>query len=126
MGTPNSELVRRGYDALNRGDWVALQDIVTPDLELRRAPGLGHIEGADAVIGFAAPDVFEHQRFEVAGEVSDAGDRLLVPLRVSARGAGSTMEIEQDVWHVVLLREGRIARLEIFFDREQALAAFER
>ena len=125
MQSPNAELARRGYDALNRHDWTALQEIVTEDLELRRAAGLGQIEGADAVIGFAAPEVFEEQRFEIAGEVTERPDRLLVPLRVTARGSGSTMEIEQDVWHVVHLRDGRIARLEIFFERGEALAAFE-
>ena len=124
METPNAELARRGYDALNRNDWEALQSIVTPEMELLRAPGLGRIEGADAVIGFAAPDVFEHQRFDVAGDIEEHGDRLFVPLRVSARGAGSTIDIEQDVWHVAVVRDGRIVRLEIFFDREQALAAF--
>ena len=124
MGTPNSELARRGYDALNRNDWTALQALVAPDVELNRAPGLGSIEGADAVIGFAAPEVFEQQRFEIAGEVLEREDRLLVPLRVTARGKGSSMDIEQDVWHVVSLRAGRIARLEIFFDRGEALGAF--
>ena len=124
MGT-NAELARRGYDALNRQDWTALQGVVTPDMELQRAPGLGSIEGGDAVIGFAAPEAFEHQRFEVAGEIAERGDRLFVPLRVSARGVGSTVEIEQDVWHVIELREGRVARLEIFFHEDEALAAFE-
>ena len=124
MGTPNSELARRGYDALNRQDWAMLQEILTEDVELRRAAGLGDIEGAGAVVGFAAPDVFEDQRFEISGELLERDGRMLVPLRVTARGAGSTMEIEQDVWHVVELRAGRIARLEIFFDRGEALAAF--
>ena len=123
--SPNAELARRGYDALNRHDWAALEALVTPDLELRRAAGLGDIEGADAVIGFAAPEVFEEQRFAIAGDVLERGDRMLVPLRVTARGAGSTMEVEQDVWHVVHVRDGRIARLEIFCDRAEALAAFE-
>ena len=125
MESPHAELARRGYDALNRLDWTALQDLVTSDMELVRAPGLGRIDGAEAVIGFAAPESFEEQRFDVAGEIAERGDRLLVPLRVRARGAGSEMEIEQDVWHVVRVRDGRIARLEIFFDRAEALAAFE-
>ena len=125
MESPNQELARRGYDALNRHDWELAQELVTPDLELRRPAGLGHIEGADAVIGFAAPDVFEEQRFEVSGEVVERGDRLFVPLRVTARGAGSAMEIEQDVWHVIHVRDGRIAQLQVFFDRGEALGAFE-
>ena len=124
MESPHSQLARRGYDALNRQDWAALQEIVTADLELQRAAGLGRIEGADAVIGFAAPEVFEEQRFEIAGEIAERGDRLLVPLQVRARGTGSTVEIEQAVWHVAVVRDGRIARLEVFFDREQALTAF--
>ena len=124
METPHAELARRGYDALNRHDWTALQDLVTSDMELIRAPGLGRIEGSAAVIGFAAPESFEEQRFEISGEIVEQGDRLLVPLRVRARGAGSEMEIEEDVWHVVLVRDGRIARLEIFFDGDAAAAAF--
>ena len=121
----HADLARRGYDALNRHDWAALQEIVAPDMELHRAAGLGSIEGADAVIGFAAPEVFEEQRFEIAGHVAERDDRILVPLRVSARGMGSTVEIRQDVWHVARVREGRIDRLDIFFDRDAALAAFE-
>ena len=124
MESPPAELARRGYDALNRHDWTALQDLVTSDMELVRAPGLGRIEGGAAVIGFAAPDSFEEQRFDICGEILERGDRLLVPLRVRARGAGSEVEIEEDVWHVVLMRDGRIARLEIFFDRDAASAAF--
>ena len=124
METPNAELARQCYDALNRNDWEALQSLVTPDVELQRAPGLGRLEGAGAVIGFAAPDVFEHQHFEVAGPIEERENRLLVALRVRARGAGSSMDVEQDVWHVAGVRAGRIARLEIFFDREQARASF--
>lgn len=120
----NADVARRGYDALNRQDWEALQPLVTPDLELRRAAGLGDVQGADAVIGFAAPEAFDHQRFDVV-DLAERGARLLVTLRVTARGAGSEVEVEQDVWHVVDFRDGRIARLEIHFDRDDAVAAFE-
>ena len=44
-------------------------------------------------------------------------------IRLHARGKGSGMDIDAEVANVVHLRDGRIVRLEMFWDRELALRA---
>ncbi len=52
----------------------------------------------------------------------DAGAYALL-IRLQARGKGSGMDIDAEVANVVNLRDGRIVRLEMFWDRETALCA---
>ncbi len=44
-------------------------------------------------------------------------------IRLRARGRGSGMDTDAEVANVVRMRDGRIARLEMFWDRAAALAA---
>jgi ketosteroid isomerase-like protein len=44
-------------------------------------------------------------------------------LRLRGRGKGSGMEIDAEVANLVLVRDGRVARLEMFWDRDAALRA---
>jgi ketosteroid isomerase-like protein len=55
--------------------------------------------------------------------IRDLGDTMLVALRVRGRGVGSEVPIEQRAWHVVRLRDGRIARVEAFLLEAEALEA---
>jgi ketosteroid isomerase-like protein len=121
----NADLARRAYDAINRQDWEALAPLLAPDFALQRATGLGTIEGQQAAVGFAStPDAFQWQTLEPAGEIAERGDRLLVPVLARALGTESDVEIEQRVWHVGTIRDGRFARLEVYFDEAEARAAF--
>jgi ketosteroid isomerase-like protein len=52
----------------------------------------------------------------------EAGVYVLL-IRLTARGKGSGVTIDAEVANVVRMRDGRIARLEMFWDREAALAA---
>jgi ketosteroid isomerase-like protein len=52
----------------------------------------------------------------------DAGVYALL-IRLLARGKGSGVDIDAEVANVVNMRDGRIARLEMFWDREAALHA---
>ena len=49
--------------------------------------------------------------------------RHVLLLRLTGRGRGSGMQVAAEGANVVLLRDGRIARLEMFWDREAALRA---
>jgi ketosteroid isomerase-like protein len=44
-------------------------------------------------------------------------------LRLQAKGKGSGVEIDAEVANVVHMRDGRIAKLEMFWERDAALAA---
>jgi ketosteroid isomerase-like protein len=52
----------------------------------------------------------------------DAGVYALL-IRLFARGKGSGVDIDAEVANVVNVRDGRIARLEMFWNREAALRA---
>lgn len=58
-----------------------------------------------------------------AEEIVDAGDRVLVIARESGRGKGSGVGIDQMVFSVFTLRNGKITRQAVFLDRDQAFAA---
>jgi ketosteroid isomerase-like protein len=60
---------------------------------------------------------FEPERF------LDAGDRVVVLVRLLARGAGSGAPIELKSAHVLTLRAGRATSVRLYRDRSEALGA---
>lgn len=66
---------------------------------------------------------FDEWRLTVEDIVEVAEGRLLVTSSSHARGKGSGVSIDQRVFTVVTLRDGKVARMEDFTDRGQALEA---
>jgi ketosteroid isomerase-like protein len=62
-------------------------------------------------------------RIETERIVRGKGDVYALLMRLQARGKGSGVDIDAQVANVVNMRDGRIARLEMFWDREAALRA---
>jgi ketosteroid isomerase-like protein len=62
-------------------------------------------------------------RIETERVVRGKGDVYVLLMRLQARGKGSGVDIDAQVANVVNMRDGRIARLEMFWDREAALRA---
>jgi ketosteroid isomerase-like protein len=60
---------------------------------------------------------FEPERFV------DAGQQVMVFIRVAARGGSSGLTAEQETAHVWGVRDGRLSSVQIYRDREQALEA---
>jgi ketosteroid isomerase-like protein len=56
-------------------------------------------------------------------EEAETGERLLVALRARAKGRETGIEVEELVSHVLTVRDRKLARLEIYFSREEALEA---
>jgi ketosteroid isomerase-like protein len=61
-------------------------------------------------------------RFEAEG-FSDAGHCVLVFIRVVAEGGASGLAAVQETAHVWTVRDGRLASIQIYRDRAQALEA---
>jgi ketosteroid isomerase-like protein len=64
---------------------------------------------------------WEDFRMEAEGVVPGAGGLYALLLRLQGRGRGSGMRIDAEVANVVEVRGGKIARLEMFWDRDAAL-----
>ncbi len=119
------EILRSAYDALNRMDFDAATARLHPEVEFVRPGGLGTLRGADAVRAWVEPDALENQQWEPL-EFRIHGDKALVRQRVSARGAGSGIELDLETWAVWTFDDtGLVTRVAAYFiDQEgEALEA---
>ena len=131
MSPENAEIVRRGYALYESGDLEGLLALFDSDAELADAGGLG-ISGTAAGTrrgpeGFLraneeALDAFEDYRIET-GEFIEAGDSVVVPVRISGRGRGSGVELDIQLVHLWALRDGKVIRGEVYRTTEEALEA---
>jgi len=56
-------------------------------------------------------------------EFIDAGDRVVVPLQFGGEARYTGIEVKFAVVHVVTIRDGKVARLDIYMTRAEALEA---
>lgn len=129
MSSDNVEAARRGYEALGQvGVEAFLEEFIDPDFETTTPPEMtvepstyrGH-EGLRHYFD-SFYEVMDEVRFE-AEEFIDAGDRVVVPTRLVARGRDSGIEAVQQLVLVWTLRDGKALRVETFATRAEALAA---
>jgi ketosteroid isomerase-like protein len=131
MSQENVEIVRRIYEAINRGDIegaLALADppqnfvfvpsgVLIPDLSaVQREP-----EGLRRLME-AFYSEFDALHMEVH-ELVDAGDQVFSSFTLRGRGKQSGVETSFNGWLVWTVADGRAARLLGFTDRDPALEA---
>jgi ketosteroid isomerase-like protein len=127
MSAENVELVRRFVEAFNRRDVDSLAGHYDPDVELHEwptAPGAASYRGVDGVRSALDSwfEVWDWMRVEIV-DLVDLGDRVLVTLDQRAKGKGSEVEVEIRSFNVYSFRDGKVIRMELFTEREPALAA---
>ena len=127
MSQENVDLVRRCATALQRRDWVAVMEALSPDVELRLASAgvggdvfHGH-EGFRQWVA-AADDALADTEVEVH-EALDAGDEVVVRVQLRARGRSSGIETAIDYGAVFTVDQGKIVRYREFASRQKALEA---
>jgi ketosteroid isomerase-like protein len=122
------DLVRQGFAAIERGDLAAFDGLMTPDVVLVQPPEVPDAksyEGPNAIAEAMEdwPRQWEDFRMDLV-EIIDAGDDLAVSVtRHRGRGRESGIEMDFEVFYVQRGRGGKLARMEMFFSREQALEA---
>jgi ketosteroid isomerase-like protein len=129
MSQENVELVREATDAVNRLDMDALVALLAPDVvweENPELPGLREVYRGRAEVRAWAEEVFEvvedpHSEFEQITELSD--DRVFTENLVTGRGKGSGVPVELRYWSVLWVAGGKIARRQVFWNRDEALEA---
>jgi len=126
MSQENVEIVERAITAVNARDVEAYLACCTPDIELHTplvAVG-GLYEGPAGIRRFfadvedAAPDFHLHVE-----SVRPVGDALLAFLNVTATGRASGLPTGTPTANVYEFADGKIRRVRIFADRQQALEA---
>lgn len=114
--------LRNCHAAYSRGDFDEAAARLHPDIELVPAGGQSAISGLRDVRAWMEPDAFAEQRLEVL-DVSVAGNRALVRVRASARGAGSGIVIDFEAWSVWTFDAfGMATRAEIYLSHHEAEA----
>ena len=131
MSQENVEIVRRGFEAFNRGgeDARASEAMLAPDVVWEVAIGVGDFDGVyrgrEAVRRFwqTFMDEFADMRIDVE-ELVYYGERVFAVTRAVGRGRHShALAAGGTVYPVFTIRDGLIVRYQLFADRIQALEA---
>ncbi len=125
MHQENVELVRKGYDAWNRGDIAAAVALAHPDFEWVAPPDLVGARGGRGRADFGRylrsfSEVWDEFRCEPKGFWS-AGDTVLVLVRETGRGKLSGARVHHHLVHVWTIRDGRVTRMEGHVERPDTL-----
>jgi ketosteroid isomerase-like protein len=126
MSQENVEMVRRAYEAFNRGDLDGMVTDYAPTFEYVTTgtiPGVGGMyRGAEGWLEFMRWfwSEFETPRVEIR-ELIEARDHVLASLTLRGRGKQSGVEASWDVWHVWTVQHGQVVRGQGFTSRQQAL-----
>jgi ketosteroid isomerase-like protein len=122
MSQENVEVVRSLFAVLDRNDWGAALGLFDPEVEWSSTEGT--FRGLEGVVSSVAEwlEPWEEHLIE-AEEFAEAGDQVLAVVRLTGRGAGSGMEIDQRFFQVYAVRNGKIIRMVEFVTRNEALEA---
>jgi uncharacterized protein len=133
MSQENVEFVRRGYIRLNEMlksgavDHRAVEETWAPDCVLSPSgllPETAEMHGHEGIVRFisAQAEMFEEMQVEVF-DLIDADDRVVVPIRFGGKARHTGLDVTFAVVHVLTVRDGRVARLDMYADEAQALEA---
>jgi ketosteroid isomerase-like protein len=126
----NVELVRQGFEALNERGVDGLLPFIHPEFEVTTPPGLAAepdtYRGPEGIRRYfdSFYEAMDQVSFE-AKEFIPAGERVVVPMILRARGRRTGIVAEQDVVQIWELRGEQAIRVEVFATLDEAMAAVE-
>ncbi len=126
MSKENVNLIREGYEALSRQDIAAWLQGVDPDVELHELaeiPDTAVYRGREGLRQWAeaALELVEDWRWEPEEFIQNSGGIVVVRVRFTARGRGSGAPVDQVIFHVLDVRDGKVAVIRGFLDQEDAV-----
>jgi ketosteroid isomerase-like protein len=127
----NVDLVRELFERFNGGDGDAVIELLAEDFVAEVPPSLSAepdvYEGHEGALRYlrAFEGMLEDVRF-VPLEFHEEGERVIVEMVLTGRGASSGIEVEQNAVAVVWFEGGRIKRMQAVPDLESARKALER
>ena len=121
------ELVREGYEAMERHDIDRLVELAHPEIEwinpayaIETGTHHGHAGYRKALA--STIDAFEELRFDVEQVTELDEGRFVVTGHWVARGKGSGVEVRQPFGDVHTYRDGKLVRYQWFNNHAEALA----
>jgi ketosteroid isomerase-like protein len=130
MSRENLDIVRRAYEAWNRGDLETAFEFLDADVEMSAPPNLpeaGSYRGRAEIRQWVAEQllpILEEARAEPE-KYLEAGDQVVVFVRYYGRGKASGIEVQGanlDA-HVWTLRDGKVRKLQMYSGTQTALEA---
>jgi ketosteroid isomerase-like protein len=127
MSQENVELTLRAIDAWNRRDVDAFVALLSPDVvweENPELPGLrevyrGRAEVRDWIKDFL--EAVESPQLELEETIELGDDRIFTEMVLTGRGRGSGVPVELRFWLVIWFVEGKIARRQVAWTKDEAL-----
>jgi ketosteroid isomerase-like protein len=128
VASTSVDLIRSLYAAWERGNWGSAE-WADPEIEFVGADGPDpfSVKGIDKLAEAWAEFLQSWEDYRVeAEEYRELDDeRVLVLIRIGGRGKTSGLEIGQmraEAANLISVRDGRVTRLVLYWDRERALA----
>jgi uncharacterized protein len=132
MSREDVEVLREGYerwnDAYKTGEFQPLiEELCDPEIVLRPAgimPDSSEMHGHQGMLQFTTnqAEAFEELSVEPE-EFIDAGDSVVVPVRLGGRARHTGIEIEFRLVHVCRLRDEKLTRVDMYATKPEALEA---
>jgi len=122
----NVEIVRQVFDAFNAGDIDLILAFTHPEFVVEVPPELSAepdtYRGHDGMRRYwdSFREVMQEIRFQPE-RLWDAGDDVVVAMRISAKGRRTAIPVEQRTYAVWSLREHRVIRVRVFASLSEAL-----
>ena len=127
MSQKNVEILRPIYAEWQAGNLAAGTELLDDDIVSvwpSEFPTGGSYRGTEGHARAMREWLSAWKDFHIEAEdFIDAGDSVIVPFRVHARGKGSAVEVERRWAHVWTIRNGKAVRFEVHLDRAEALEA---
>jgi ketosteroid isomerase-like protein len=118
-------VLQRILEQWGRGEFWDAEPYAEDVIFVRSGPDGGEYHGIASLTAAWRDFLAAWEDFRVQAERVVAGDAgmYVLLLRLQGRGKGSGVNIDADVANVVRMRDGRIAQLEMWWDREAALSS---
>jgi ketosteroid isomerase-like protein len=123
MSRENVERIKAGFEAHNRGDLDALQELYDPDVVFETLL-LGTHHGNEAI-----RLIYEENQKTMAGydvvpaELIDAGDKVVAVAQTVGAGSTSRIALDDQFAFVFTFKGNRVVREQAFRNKEEALEA---
>jgi ketosteroid isomerase-like protein len=125
MAPSDQEIVRGAFEAFARGDLDAALELCDPQIVVRDPARTGAtFDGPDGLRRFFEEwlENWEEYRSEPV-EFIESGDEIFVRTVQTGRGKLSGIEINQDLFQVFRMRDGKFVEYRLYTDRDDALAS---